>query len=283
MGLAAAEKLQASGLELELVPCLSDNYCPVLHHSASGTTILMDTPEARPIVDALRQKGWEPTHILNTHHHGDHVGGNVKLKKAFPNAQVIGPHKIEYSYPPGVPSEADVVPVADELVKDGHVVSCGPLTSQVLGVGGHTASHIAYFFPEVPLLLAGDCLFTLGCGRVFTGDFAMMQKSMDKLRDLPDDTVVFCAHEYTASNLDFALKVEPDNSALQERAEAIRSLRGSNAPTVPTLLQHEKATNPFLRWDAPAVQKAVGLPGGGSEVVFEAVRRWKDTGKKPTP
>jgi len=286
VGLSVAEPLHELGLELELVQCLSDNYCPILHHSASGTTILMDTPQAGPIAHALRRKNWQPTHILNTHHHNDHVGGNTKLKKEFPDVQIIGPHRREHSYPPGVPSQADVVPLADRLVGDGEEVKCGPFSARVMLVPGHTASHIAYFFPsEVPFALVGDCLFTLGCGRVFTGDFGWMQSSMEKLRGLPDETIVFCAHEYTASNLDFALQVEPENDALQARAEAIRALRAEpkQAPTVPTLLQHEKATNPFLRWDASAVQQSVHLPGGSSKAVFEAVRRWKDTGRRPQP
>jgi len=279
-----SEPLQRLGFEVELVPCLSDNYCPILHHAESGTTVLMDTPEASSIAESLRRKAWKPTHILNTHHHGDHVGGNVALKEEFPDVQIIGPVKRPHKYPEGVPKEANEVPAADRLVDDGEEVQCGPFSARVMLVGGHTASHIAYFFPsEVPFALVGDCMFTLGCGRVFTGDFDMMQSSMEKLRGLPDETIVFCAHEYTASNLDFALQVEPENEALQARAEAIKALRAEpkREPTVPTLLQHEKATNPFLRWDVPAVQQSVNLAGGDSKAVFKAVRRWKDTGKRP--
>lgn len=276
--------LARAGLEVEMVSCLGDNYCPILHHAASGCTMVVDTPEAGPILEALRQRGWSATHILNTHHHDDHVGGNLELKAAFPDVKIIGPHDQEYSYPgpyppPGVQKE--LIPGVDLAVKEGDDISLGALRATVLEVGGHTASHIAYFFPEVPLALTGDCLFTLGCGRVFTGDYGRMQASLNKLRSLPDETVVFCAHEYTTPNLEFALKVEPQSSALRAREAEVRKLRAEGRATVPTILGFEKATNPFLRWDAPEVQEAAGGLKDPVEV-FTFIRKWKDTGNRPS-
>lgn len=267
---AAQHVLDKAGLQVEMVQCLGDNYCPVFHHAASGVTFVMDTPEAAPIAAALKRRGWTLTHILNTHFHGDHVGGNLALKDQFPNVQIIG-HGSQ---------EGEKIPGIDQEVAEGDEVRCGALTSQVLEVGGHTASHIAYFFPEVPMALTGDALFTMGCGRVFTGDFARMQASLGKLRNLPDETIVFCSHEYTAANVDFAVKVEPGNAALRARQAAVQRLRAAKLATVPTVLVHEKATNPFLRWDAPEVQQAAG---GLQEAaaVFTAIRRWKDTGNPP--
>eukprot|EP00434_Breviolum_minutum_P001012 symbB.v1.2.000887.t1/scaffold51.1/size380723/6 len=266
---AAAAVLERAGLEVELVQCLSDNYCPVFHHAASGATFVMDTPEASPIAAALKRRGWTLTHILNTHYHGDHVGGNMELKAQFPGVKIVGHYGTEMESIPGI----------DKEVAEGDEVQCGALTARVLEVGGHTACHIAYFFPEVPMALTGDALFTLGCGRVFTGDFVRMQASLGKLRNLPDETLVFCSHEYTKSNADFAVKVEPQNSALLARHAAVQQMREAKVATVPTILKHEKATNPFLRWDVPEVQKAAGAQDAAQ--VFTAIRRWKDTGNPP--
>mmetsp|Transcript_104661 Transcript_104661/g.293320 ORF Transcript_104661/g.293320 Transcript_104661/m.293320 type:complete len:356 (+) Transcript_104661:91-1158(+) len=283
MGSAVAARVERSGIEVELVPCLDDNYCPIFHHPASGTTLVVDTPEAAPILAALRARGLSPTHILNTHHHEDHVGGNLELKRAFPEVRILGPGDRAYDYPgpyPAAGRHRETIPGVDIVVSESDVVMCGGLQARVLEVGGHTAGHVAYFFPEVPMVLAGDCLFTMGCGRVFTGDFALMQASLQKLRSLPGETVVYSAHEYTASNAKFALQVEPGNVDLQERVEQVTRLRAQGLPTVPTLLAHEWATNPMLRWDAPSVQAVVGKSDPVD--VFTAVRRWKDTGKAPS-
>merc|ERR1712007_178505 len=182
-------------------------------------------------------------------------------------------------YPPPGPQQ-EVIPGVDVEVGEGDELVFGSLTAKILEVGGHTDGHIAYFFPEVPVVLAGDCLFTMGCGRVFTGNFVKMQNSLAKLRALPDDTVVYCAHEYTTSNGKFALQVEPHNVDIEERYEHVGALRDQQLPSVPTLLVHEKATNPFLRWDAPDVMAAVGLED--PVAVFTALRKWKDTGKRPS-
>ncbi|CAE7883471.1 gloB [Symbiodinium microadriaticum] len=271
MGMAAAStSLTRAGLEVELVPCLGDNYCPLIHHTASGATFVMDTPEAGPIERALRKRGWTLTHILNTHYHSDHVGGNLELKAEFPQVTIVGHRSIG----------KEIIPGVDREVAEGDEVLCGALRARVLEVGGHTVAHIAYFFEEVPMALTGDALFTMGCGRVFTGNFAQMQASLNKLRQLPDETVVFCSHEYTLANAKFAAEVEPENSALKARKAQVRTMRDASLATVPTLLGYEKATNPFLRWDVPAVQEAAGGLSGAVDV-FTALRKWKDTGIRP--
>lgn len=283
MGEAAAkDALQRAGLEVDLVPCLDDNYCPVVHHSASSTTLVMDTPEAGAISSAILARGWSLTHILNTHHHGDHVGGNIELKRLFPEAKIIGPHECVFEYPGPFPPKGfhtESIPGIDLAVAEGDVVDCGGLRARVIEVGGHTDSHIAYFFEDSRLALTGDALFTLGVGRVFTGNFPKMFASMQKLRALPDDTICYGAHEYTAANAKFCVQVDPNNAALQERDAQIKALRAEGRPTVPTLLGHEKVTNPFLRWDDSQIKAAVGLQD--PLAVFTAVRRWKDTGKRP--
>eukprot|EP01062_Namystynia_karyoxenos_P067709 TRINITY_DN61751_c0_g1_i1.p1 TRINITY_DN61751_c0_g1~~TRINITY_DN61751_c0_g1_i1.p1 ORF type:complete len:335 (+),score=86.35 TRINITY_DN61751_c0_g1_i1:76-1080(+) len=284
MGERATEKVEAKGFQVALVPCLSDNYCPILHDPRpGGATIIVDTPCAKTIIAELRKRQWTPTHILNTHHHDDHAGGNEEIVAAFPGIQVLGPkeQKAKYtaSYPP--PGEyVERIPALTREVAEGDTVQVGNLSAQVLAVGGHTQGHVAYFLPQVPLVFAGDALFVLGCGRVFTGDFARMTESMKKLRALPGDSVVYCAHEYTASNAKFAVQVEPDNADLQGRVAVIEQLRQQGRPTVPTVLGHELRTNPFLRFDVPDVAAKCG--GAGDDVAaFTYIRRWKDTGKRP--
>lgn len=282
LGSGASTKLSEAGFQVELVPCLSDNYCPIIHHASSNSTIIMDSPDAAPIISRLKTKGWILTHILNTHHHEDHVGGNGELKRAYPAVQIFGPHRRNFEYPGPYPPpgpQEEVIPFIDAAVKEGDAVQCGELRGEVINVPGHTDGHIAYFFPSVPFLFAGDALFTMGCGRVFTGDFLRMRASLAKLRSLPDETVVYGGHEYTASNAKFARQVEPNNAAVLERETQIAWMRENSLPTVPTLLGHEKITNPFLRWDVQEVKAAVGLVE--PDDVFTAVRRWKDTGNRP--
>ena len=254
-----------ANLEVHQFPCLNDNYGYLVHDPASGFTAAIDTPEVEPINAALEQKGWKLTHILNTHHHFDHAGGNEALKAQW-GCQVVGSA-----------SDASRIPGIDVKVGDGEAFTFGEHEVRVFDVSGHAIGHIAYFFTQEHLLFCGDALFALGCGRLFEGTPAQMWDSLQKLRDLPDDTVVYCAHEYTQANARFAVTVEPQNEALQARAREIDDLRAKGQPTVPSTIGLEKATNPFLRPMSEDLQETLGLTGADLVEVFAETRRRKDS------
>lgn len=253
-----------SSLEVHQFPCLSDNYGYLVHDPANGQTAAIDTPEVGPINAALREKGWKLTHILNTHHHFDHAGGNEALKAEW-NCLIVG-----------AASDATRIPGIDVKLEDGDTYRFGNHDAKVFDVSGHTIGHIAYYFSDDGLLFCGDALFALGCGRLFEGTPAQMWESLQKLSALPDDTVVYCAHEYTQANARFALSVEPDNDALQARALEIEALRADGRPTVPSTIGIEKKTNPFLRPMSADLQSTIGLTGADPVEVFAETRRRKD-------
>ena len=252
-------------LEVHQFPCLADNYGYLIHEPAAGVTAAIDTPEVQPIMQALEATGWRLTHILNTHHHFDHAGGNLELKAAFPDLTIVGAAK-----------DATRIPGIDVQVADGETYQFGELRAVVFDVSGHTIGHIAYNFPEVGKLFCGDALFALGCGRLFEGTPEQMWTSLCKLKSLPDKTAVYCAHEYTQANAAFALTVEPQNEQLLERTKQIDALRAQGKPTVPTTIGLEKATNPFLRPDSPDLQATLNLTGAPLVEVFAETRRRKD-------
>lgn len=255
-------------MELHLVPAFSDNYIYLLRDPSSGAgqdkVGVVDPGDAAPVIEALDRRGWTLTHIFNTHHHNDHVGGNHTLK-ARGNATVIGAR-----------ADAARIPDMETGLGEGETISFGSQTARVLFVPGHTSGHIAFWFPEAKAVFCGDTLFALGCGRLFEGTPAQMWSSLQKLRDLPDDTRVYCGHEYTLSNARFALTVEPGNRDLQARAAAVAALRERGEPTIPTTIGEEKRTNPFLRADRPELQAAIGMAGADPVEVFAEIRRRKD-------
>lgn len=251
-------------LEVHLFPCLQDNYGLLAHDAVTGRTAVIDTPQASAIDAALAERGWTLTDIWNTHHHADHVGGNEALKARW-GATVTG-------FGP----DADRIPGLDVSVVEGDTVTLGELTATVIEVPGHTRGHIAYHIAAARTLFIGDTLFALGCGRLFEGTPEQMLNSLRKLLPLPDDTIIYCAHEYTEANARFALTVEPDNAELQERWTEIQTLRAAGKPTVPTTLGREKATNPFLRWDSPGLRRSLGLTDADPVAVFAETRRRKD-------
>lgn len=253
------------GFEIHQLLCLKDNYVYLLHDRATQATAVVDPSEAEPVLAALAEKGWRLTHILNTHHHWDHTGGNAELKQAS-GAIVVGPR-----------ADRDRITAIDEAVGDGDTYAVGSQTAQVFDVPGHTRGHIAFWFEESRALFCGDTLFTLGCGRLFEGTPGQMWASLSKLRRLPAETRVYCGHEYTQSNARFALTVEPRNAALAERARQVDALRADGRPTVPGTMGEEMATNPFLRADRPELQQAAGLAGSDPVEVFAEIRRRKDS------
>jgi hydroxyacylglutathione hydrolase len=250
--------------EIRLFPCLNDNFGYLVHDPATQATASIDAPEAGPIVKALEREGWTLTDILVTHHHGDHVGGIAELKQKY-RCRVVAPH-----------DQAAKIAQVDLRVGQGDVVKVGELLARVLETPGHTLDHISYVFDAEKALFAADTLFSIGCGRVFEGTYPMMWESLLKLRALPDDFKLYCGHEYTATNVKFALTVEPENPALKARAEEVTRLRAAGKPTLPTLLGDEKKANVFLRADEPSVAAAVRLKGRDAAEVFAELRERKN-------
>lgn len=251
-------------LDIHQIPVLSDNYVYLARCRASGMTAVVDPAVAQPVLAEAERLGWTITHILNTHHHGDHVGGNREIM-AKTGCTVVGPR-----------ADRDRIPGISVEVDEGDVYRLGECEAKVFFVPGHTRGHIAYWFEESNALFCGDTLFALGCGRLFEGTPEQMWRSLEKLRALPPQTRVFCAHEYTQANARFALSVDGGNGALRERAEEIDAARAAGRPTVPSTLGLEQATNPFLRADDPALAQAVGLAGRAPVEVFAEVRHRKD-------
>ena len=251
-------------LQIHQFPCLNDNYSWLVHEPQANVTAVVDTPEIGPILRALDQTGWTLTHILNTHWHPDHAGGNEELK-AKTGCQIIGPR-----------AEAKRIPAIERQVGDGDEVKFGAATAKVFDVPGHTAGHIAYWFAEDKAAFVGDTLFALGCGRLFEGTAQQMWTSLQKLMALPPETKVYCAHEYTQSNARFALSVDPDNAALVARVKEIDAMRAKNIPTVPSSIGLELATNPFLRPTSESLQRSLGMVGADAVAVFAETRKRKD-------
>jgi hydroxyacylglutathione hydrolase len=250
--------------EIRLFPCLTDNFGYLIHDPATKATAAVDAPEAAPIIKALEREGWTLTDILVTHHHGDHVGGVAELKRKY-GCRVVAPH-----------DKSAAISNVDLRVSQGDVVKVGGLLARVLETPGHTLDHISYVFDNDKTVFAADTLFSIGCGRVFEGNYSMMWESLLKLRTLPDDFKLYCGHEYTAANVKFALTIEPDNAALKARAEEVKRLRADNRPTIPTLLGEEKKANVFLRADEPSVAASVRMKGRSAAEVFGELRERKN-------
>ncbi len=251
-------------IEIRQFVCRGDNFGVLVHDKDSGTTIAIDAPEEAPILAELTKAGWNLTHILTTHHHGDHVAANEALKARF-GVEIIGPEK-----------ERAKIPGIDRSVSGGDTFELGGIRVEAIDTPGHTLGEISYYLPDTKAVFAADALFSLGCGRLFEGDAAMMWESLKRLRALPDETMLYCGHEYTATNARCANDVDPDNSALQERAQEVAALRADGKPTLPVSLGREKKTNPFLRADDPALMKAMGMTDAEPAAVFAAIRKKRD-------
>lgn len=237
-------------LKIIQILVLTDNYVYLIHDDITGTTGVVDPAVAEPVLAELARQGWQLAWILNTHHHGDHVGGNAELVAAT-GCRVVGPR-----------ADQERIPLIDTCVGDGDVFQLGGARARVFDTPGHTRGHIVYWFEEDDALFVGDTLFALGCGRLFEGSPEQMWNSFGKLMVLPPATRIYCAHEYTESNLRFALSLAPSDPALKARGEQVRVLRAKGQPTVPSTLAEELATNPFLR--------------AGSAARFAELRRAKD-------
>jgi len=219
-------------LEVVLFPCLSDNYGFLLHDPISGATAAIDTPDAKEIAKQCESRDWTLTEIWNTHWHPDHAGGNVALKRRY-NCRVKGP-------------EQDAIPARDETLNGGDKFDFAGHSVEIIHTPGHTDEHIVYYIPSAKLAFVGDTIFTLGCGRLFEGDAEQMWASLSKIMALPDETKLYCAHEYTLSNAKFAISVEPENAALLTAISDAKTKRAAGQPTVPTTVAVEKFANPFV-------------------------------------
>ena len=238
-------------MQVSLLKALSDNYIFLLHDPKQNIAAVVDPAEAEPVLQRLQELGAELVAIFNTHHHSDHVGGNRQLMQQFGHVKVYGGEKDRLR-----------IPGQQVFLLEGDRVHFADRSAEVIFVPGHTRAHIAYYFApaadgETGELFCGDTLFAGGCGRLFEGSPAQMVESLSKLRSLPDNTRVWCAHEYTLKNLQFALTVEGDNPDLQSRFAEVKEARSRSEATVPSMLGLEKRTNPFLRWNQPTLQSAV--------------------------
>jgi hydroxyacylglutathione hydrolase len=255
-------------VEIAIVPCLKDNYAYLLIQPGKDTAVVVDASEAQPVAAALEARGLRLGAILATHHHADHVGGNEELVARFPGIPVYGSAH-----------DRGRIPSQSHFVSDEQVITVEGLTFRCLLVPGHTLGAVAYYGHGA--VFTGDTLFAAGCGRLFEGTPSMMNESLNvKLASLPPDTLVYCGHEYTASNLRFAAHVEPGNVAVGAKAQKVAELRARGEPTVPSTIADERATNPFMRCDSSEIIAHVASRLGGNhspEAVLGAVRAAKDS------
>lgn len=251
-------------LELVTIPCLKDNYAYLLHDIASGETALIDAPEPGPILTELKRRGWRLDQILLTHHHWDHIDGVEAIVEAT-SAEIIG-----------AAADAHRLPPLTRAVAEADTVQVGPEKGYVIDVSGHTVGHIAFYFPQSGFAFTADSLMAGGCGRLFEGTPDQMWASLEKLRQLPPETLICSGHEYTTSNLAFAATIEPANEALQARIVRVAKARAEGRATVPSRLSGELATNPFLRANQPHIKASLGMADASDAQTFTEIRARKD-------
>jgi hydroxyacylglutathione hydrolase len=251
-------------LEIFQFPCLEDNFGVLIHEPDSGLTASIDVPHAETVASALKERGWKLSHIFTTHHHSDHTGGNTEIKERT-GARILGPAH-----------DTQPIPGLDQAVKGGDSFDFGRLEVRVLDTPGHTRGHVAFHVPEAGAAFVGDTLFSLGCGRVIEGTMTQMWASLDRLRQLPRDTAVYCGHEYTLANARFALTVDPENEALRRRARQVEALRAEGKATLPTSIAAELAANPFLRPESKDIRARLGMPDAPDAEVFRELRERKN-------
>lgn len=251
-------------LEIVQIPVLKDNYIYLIHEPVSGDTAAVDPALAQPVLTAIAKNNWKLTHILNTHHHWDHVGGNLELKEQT-GCQIIASR-----------FDKDRIPGIDITVSENDIVTLGNIEASIIETPGHTLGHIVYHFFEEQALFCGDTLFVMGCGRLFEGTAEQMWLSLNKLKALPGATKVYCTHEYTQTNGRFALTVEPDNEILQRTMKEVDQCRARQIPTVPSTISRELDTNPFFRADSQCLQQTIDMQNKPLLEIFAKTRMLKD-------
>ena len=249
---------------IEIISCLSDNYSYLIYEKETNIVSIVDPAEFEAC-DKVINKYKKLDFILNTHHHADHVGANLELKKKY-NSKILGSN-----------SDKDRIPGIDILLKENQKQKIGNLEFDVIFVPGHTKGHIAFFFSKEKVAFTGDTLFSLGCGRIFEGTHKEMLKSLNKIKNLPLDTKIYCGHEYTKSNLNFCLAYDPNNTFLKDREIDVLKKLKSNRPTIPSTLDQEIRTNIFLRCNDPEIKSTLGLNDSSEVEVFSKLRDLKDT------
>ena len=257
--------MNQSPLDIYMFPCLSDNYGFLIHDIDNKLTATIDTPEVSAIEQALDFKGWNLTHIINTHHHYDHAGGNLELKNKT-NCQIIGPEM-----------DQERIPGIDKKIGHEEVFYFGIHKVICYHTPGHTTGHVVYYFQDQKIAFVGDTLFAMGCGRLFEGTPEQMWNSLNIISNWPEETQLYCAHEYTKNNAEFAITIDPVNKNLIDRIKEVEEKRINDIPTVPTNVAIEKLTNPFLRASESEIKQALNMIGHSDESVFAEIRRRKDS------
>lgn len=252
-------------IQIQQIPVLQDNYIYLIHDTDSDETAVVDPAIAEPVLSTLKENNWQLTYILNTHHHADHVGGNRELKAAT-QCKIIG-----------AKSDSKRIPAIDIVVQQQEIITLGKHSLEIIECSGHTLGHIAFYLAAANALFCGDTLFSMGCGRLFEGSAEQMWQSLEQFKKLPLATQIYCAHEYSLANAKFSLSVEPNNAHLIKTIEHISQLRENKHPTVPTSLQQELATNPFLRTNSSEIKSMLNLPTATELEVFTELRNRKDT------
>ena len=251
-------------MKVEIVKCLSDNYSYLIYEKETNTVSIID-PSEFTACDKIVKKYNKLDFILNTHHHADHVDGNINLKKKY-NAKILGS---------GL--DKDRIPGIDILLKENQKQKIGNLEFQVIFVPGHTKGHIAFYFKKEGIVFTGDTLFSLGCGRIFEGTYKEMFDSLVKLKNLPPETKVYCGHEYTKSNLEFCLKYDPKNNLLKDKSLKLDSILKKNLPSIPTTIEDEIKMNIFFRFDNAYIKEGLNLEDSSDQEIFSKLRDLKDT------
>ena len=252
-------------MHISPIPCLADNYAYIIIDNVSKTVGVVDPSEAFPIIAFLQKQNLKLNYILNTHHHYDHIGGNIELKKLY-NAKVIG-----------FASDKHRIPGIDIILNDNTKWIFGKSSVKILHIPGHTLGHICFFFEKEKIAFTGDTLFSLGCGRIFEGDHKQMLKSLNKIKNLPKNTKIYCGHEYSYKNAEFCMKYDKGNIDLEKKFEKIKHLRSNNLPTIPTLLEEELRANIFLRCDQDDLKVKLNMKNQEDYKVFRKVRDLKDS------
>ncbi len=252
-------------MQVTPIPCLTDNYAYIINDNNFKIVGVVDPSEASPVIDFLQQQNLRLDYILNTHHHFDHIGGNIELKKKY-NAKVVGFNGDKHR-----------IPDIDITLNDKDEWVFGNSQVKILHIPGHTLGHICFFFKKEKIAFTGDTLFSLGCGKIFEGDHEQLLRSLNKIKKLPRDTKIYCGHEYTYKNAEFCMKYDEDNISLKKRFEKIKKLRSNNLPTIPVILDDELRTNIFLRCDQNNLKIKLNMENQEDYRVFRKIRDLKDS------